>query len=87
MTTLLHAADMATGHQLTHNDPRQVLVLRAARTPEERAEIMGMVLYKREQYRTWVTLQQRKWQTKVSRRPQRGNHHDSHRIREGYVRC
>jgi hypothetical protein len=34
-----------------------------------------------------VTLRQRDWQTKVSRRPQRGRHHDSWSIRERYVTC
>ena len=33
------------------------------------------------------TLWQRKWGTSVSRRPGRGNHHDSWAAREGYVRC
>ena len=83
----MHGANLATGATLTHNDPRQVVVLRAARTPEERAEITGMLLYKRAQYQQWVTVTQRKWQSKVSRRPQRGNHHDSYQIRERYVRC
>jgi len=30
---------------------------------------------------------QRYWGSKVSRRPARGNHHDSWSIRERYVRC
>ena len=34
-----------------------------------------------------VTLSQRHWQTNVSRRPQKGRHHDSWAIREKYVRC
>lgn len=33
-----------------------------------------------------MTMLQRDWQTKVSRRPQRGRHHDSWSIRERYVR-
>ena len=33
----------------------------------------------------WETVNQRKWQANVSRRPQRGNHHDSWAIREKYV--
>ncbi len=33
------------------------------------------------------TLWQREWGTKVSRRPARGNHHDSWSIRERYMRC
>ena len=30
---------------------------------------------------------QREWGSSVSKRPGRGNHHDSWTIREGYVRC
>ena len=30
---------------------------------------------------------QREWGTKVSKRPSRGNHHDSWATRESYVRC
>mgnify|MGYP005991720585 CR=1 FL=1 len=33
------------------------------------------------------TLWQREWGASVSKRPGRGNHHDSWAIREGYVRC
>ena len=33
------------------------------------------------------TLMQTNWRTKVSRRPQRGRHHDSWSIREKYARC
>jgi|11BtaG_2_1085332.scaffolds.fasta_scaffold07401_5 hypothetical protein len=33
------------------------------------------------------TLWQRKWGTRVSSRPGRGNHHDSWATREAYVRC
>lgn len=35
----------------------------------------------------WWTLTQSEWRTKTSRRPQRGKHHDSWSIREGYARC
>ena len=34
-----------------------------------------------------ATLSQIDWRTKVSRRPQRGRHHDSWSIREKYARC
>lgn len=33
------------------------------------------------------TLWQRKWGANVSKRPSRGNHHDSWATREAYVRC
>jgi hypothetical protein len=33
------------------------------------------------------TLWQRKWGANVSKRPGRGNHHDSWATREGYIRC
>ena len=35
---------------------------------------------------TTATTRQREWGTRVSKRPGRGNHHDSWAIREGYVR-
>ena len=34
----------------------------------------------------WETTTQADWRTKVSRRPQRGRHHDSWQIREKYTR-
>lgn len=66
---------------------RATIVIRSATSPEERSEIIQIVLAFRARWRTWLTLTQREWQAKESRRPQRGRHHDSWSIREKYVRC
>ena len=63
------------------------LALRLARQTDCYDEVLEAILTARKEWRTHVTLTQRKWQTNVSRRPQRGNHHDSWTIRERYVRC
>lgn len=65
------------------------LALRIARQygPEVEARVLAAILHARREWLKWKTLTQRKWQTNVSRRPQRGNHHDSWEIRERYVRC
>lgn len=65
---------------------RTALCLRLARQEGIYDQVLPIVLAKRTQWRTWRTLTQRSWQTKVSRRPSRGNHHDSWQIRESYVR-
>lgn len=64
---------------------RNVLMIRGARNEEERHQIIEAVLRRRAQHRLWITLTQREWQAKVSRRPSRGRNHDSWAIREGYV--
>lgn len=64
---------------------RAALVLRAARTPEEKAAALRFVMDRRAERRAWVTVTQRKWQAKT-RRPSRARHHDSVAIREEYVR-
>lgn len=46
-----------------------------------------LLMRKRAEYLTWLTRTQRHWQASVSRRPARGRHHDSWKIRESYVRC
>ena len=45
-----------------------------------------MLLERRAEQRARVAAYQQRWQHKVPRRPQRGNHHDSWAIRESYVR-
>jgi len=86
MSSYLRGVDLATGNTLTPNDPRTIVVLRSARTPQEKEAVTRLVLDKRRKYKEWVTIEQRHWQSKVSRRPQRGNHHDSWSIREKYIR-
>jgi hypothetical protein len=63
------------------------MALRLAKTEGCYKEVAQLALDARRASLTWLTVTQRKWQTKVSRRPQRGNHHDSWSIREKYVRC
>jgi len=45
-----------------------------------------VILAKRAETRARDAAWQQKWATNVSRRPQRGRHHDSWSIREKYVR-
>lgn len=69
-----------SGHRNPVNDRLNVILIRAYGRPALEA-----ILSKRQARRTADILKQRKWQTSVSRRPQRGNHHDSWLIREQYV--
>lgn len=66
---------------------RTALALRLAKSMGEEtyAEVIGMALARRRDRLTYQTVTQRQWQARVSRRPQRGNHHDSWAIRERYV--
>lgn len=64
-----------------------VAMLRHAREHGYEALFMDEWRAKRADWTRRNVLVQRDWQTKVSRRPQRGRHHDSWTIREKYVRC
>lgn len=48
-------------------------------------EILAHAKSVRHAWLIWLTLTQRSWMTKVSRRPDRGVHHDSWAIREKYT--
>ncbi len=89
MSTLdMFVFDQATGGTRgTVDNRRNVFALRNARQVGCYDEVLELILHKRRQYLIWLTDRQRDWQTKVSRRPQRGRHHDSWNIREKYVRC
>jgi hypothetical protein len=65
---------------------RNVMVLRLARTPEDREWVERLVLDSSRAWLNQLTLWQRKWQLQT-RRPARARHHDSIQIREKYVRC
>jgi hypothetical protein len=65
---------------------RTAICLRVARQMGIYDEVLAEVLAARAEWRAWEAAAQRKWQTRVSRRPARGNHHDSWSIRESYVR-
>jgi hypothetical protein len=56
-------------------------------SPDVYANVLAHAVHGRAEWRKYLLLSQRKWQTNVSHRPQRGNHHDSWAIRERYVRC
>lgn len=58
----------------------------AERMGFSRREAMLRIVRKNRWWLDHDTVQQRKWQTNVSRRPARGRHHDSWAIREKYVR-
>ncbi len=83
-TATRHAVDLMLGYSLTWSPidrSKIVVILRA------HPEAMPMVLEKRRLWKQWVTVTQRDWQTKVSRRPSKARHHDSIELREKYVRC
>ena len=66
---------------------RNALALKLARQLGCYDEVVAIIKQRRARWLTWHTLRQRQWATNVSRRPQRGRHHDSWAIRESYVRA
>lgn len=52
----------------------------------DKAEAMAIILEKRFNWLTWLTVTQRQWQSHTHR-PSRARHHDSIELREKYVRC
>ena len=78
------ALDLMTGHSLTRSPVDRA---RAAIAIRAYPDALPMVLAKRADWLVWLTLAQRDWQTKVSRRPSKAKHHDSIAIREKYVRA
>lgn len=62
-------------------------LLIAADAYGEREYVLGQILDRRRARLNYNTVLQRNWQAKVSRRPQRGKHHDSWALREKYVRA
>jgi hypothetical protein len=81
--------EMARRACTTHYRDRiqQGILLRSARNEFEKIQIRRMILNARAAWKIYEQHQQRNWGSKVSRRPQRGNHHDSWATREAYVRC
>lgn len=65
---------------------KQAILLRSAENSGMYEEVRRMILDARAEWLTYLTTQQRKWQTMVSRRPQRTRHHDSWAQRESTVR-
>lgn len=65
------------------------IVLQAAKATDDMTYhyVRGIARFHMRNRLEQATITQRQWQTKVSRRPQRGNHHDSWSIREKYVTC
>lgn len=81
--------EMAQRACTTHVRDRiqQSILLRSAKNEYEKIRIRRIIMDARARWRTRQQLWQREWGSKVSRRPQRGNHHDSWATREAYVRC
>lgn len=67
--------------------PAVKALLAAGAAYGERDAVMRLIMDRRRWWLEERTRSQRRWQSKVSRRPQRGRHHDSWAIREKYVRC
>lgn len=88
MTTATTVA-LARMVQPTNNPVDVKLVawaLRLARAEGCYEEALAEVVARRIEWRTWLTLTQRRWQ-RETRRPSKARHHDSIAIRERYVRC
>lgn len=64
----------------------QAMMLRSAKTPQDYDIIMRIIMDARLMWKAYVSIQQRRWQSRTSRRPQRTRHHDSWAVREQYVR-
>ena len=77
--SVLH--ELATGYMSPTYLHRQALLIRMFGEPAKK-----LILELRAQHRQSVENSSRKWQHSVSRRPQRGNHHDSWQARERYLR-
>ena len=66
---------------------RNAMVLRLAKLDGTYCEVAQIIMRYHRRRLDETTMLQRDWQTKVSRRPSRGRHHDSWSIREKYVTC
>lgn len=75
----------ATNHPV--DNKRNALALRIAKAEGCYDEVLSEIRRRRAVRLQETIRSQRHWQTNVSRRPQRGRHHDSWSIREKYVRC
>lgn len=98
-TCIICRAQIGEGHTAAHwayegidvtlTSPSNRLIIGALYREAKRTGTVDvfMAVYrrKREEYVRGLILRQRDWQTKVSRRPARGRHHDSWTIRERYV--
>jgi hypothetical protein len=89
MTAAERAAfELLVGTGLTQHptdNARAVLIIRAA-SPEDRADVVRLVMDRRASWKAWLTRTQRQWQ-RQTRNPNKARHHDSIEIRERYVRC
>lgn len=70
-----------------YDDQRAVALIRWAESEGLRGVAVTAIVAARAQHKLWYVRTQRSWQTRESRRPSRGRHHDSWSIREKYVRC
>jgi hypothetical protein len=83
---LEYVMSSSTGWRGPVPDAHTLAFLLLAERWGQRDQAVRMILDARREGLRWQITTQRSWQTKVSRRPQRGRHHDSWRIREKYVR-
>jgi hypothetical protein len=66
---------------------KQSILLRSAKNTDKYESVRRMILDARSEWVDYLSRSQRGWQSKVSNKPWKGNHHDSWAMREGYVRC
>ncbi len=80
---------MVGGTDDVRDRKRASIVLGWASTQNARTydDVLSYVLRERKAWKAYLARTQRQWQSKVSRRPQRGRNHDSWSTREEYVRC
>ena len=72
-------------HHIT-DQHRCLAVLAYADKHGIRKEALTMIVTMRYDWLNWLTMTQRKWQSKT-RRISKARHHDSIELREKYVRC
>lgn len=76
-----------TGHASDRKSTAYALRLARLEGLDVYEQVLAHALAERAQWRALLGKWQREWQSRTSRRPQRGRHHDSWAIRERYVRC
>jgi hypothetical protein len=78
--------EMSSGCSTPVTKAKMAAALRDAKARGYEDLALQALLSRRRQRLNTATVLQRKWQSKISRRPGRQRHHDSAEIRERYVR-
>jgi len=83
------AFDLLLSSCTEHRTDRQraLIAFQACNTPSEIEYVKEIYLSRRFAWIDKLSVWQRKWQSKVSKNPWKGNHYDSWATRESYIRC